>query len=55
MEDELDIAAEAVRYFEELFSEPEMASTELLDLISDIVTGEDNGLLEACPTLEEVE
>ncbi|XP_071902637.1 uncharacterized protein [Coffea arabica] len=49
-----DIASEATAYFNDLFTGPLESSIDMLHLIPPLVTEEDNGKLEALPSIEEV-
>ena len=49
-----DIASEATAYFNDLFTGSLESSTDMLHLIPHLVTEEDNGKLEALPSIEEV-
>ena len=53
MEEDVDIATEAIRFFSRLYSESVVPSTELLLLISHILTREENLTLEDIPSMEE--
>ncbi|XP_071917036.1 uncharacterized protein [Coffea arabica] len=54
VESDADIAREAIAYFSDLFSGTSVPSSDMLHLIPPVISGEDNKLLEAAPTIEEV-
>ena len=55
VENDADIATEAVAYFTSLFSgEATSQSDRLLNLIPSLITEEDNLVLEEVPTMEEI-
>ena len=49
-----DIAGEAITYFSDFFSGPLGSTCDMLHLIPPMISGEDNRLLEAVPSIEEV-
>ncbi|XP_071923194.1 uncharacterized protein [Coffea arabica] len=49
-----DIASEVITYFSNLFSGPLDSASDMLHLIPPMISGEDNRLLEAVPSIEEV-
>ncbi|XP_071917028.1 uncharacterized protein [Coffea arabica] len=49
-----DIESEAISYFSNLFSSPSESASDMLHLIPHMISGEDNGRLEAVPSMEDV-
>ena len=54
MDTDADIASEAISYFSDLFSGPSESASDMLHLIPHMISGEDNGRLEAVPSMEKV-
>ena len=54
VDEDADIAGEAITYFSNLFSRPSVAAFDMLHLIPPTILREDNRMLEVIPFIEEV-
>ena len=54
MDTDVDIASEATKYFNDLFTGTLDSSSNMLHLIPHMVSGEENGKLESVPSIDEV-